>query len=132
MDIQVTPEGKIEWLCDACSGVIADEDGAIWCDAVAGQGREEEILKWHESHTGAVPIDQFLDAPGDLEWASLHFACFAEGKCGPYSIEVERIRSLADVLVWSNHLLGKTWISTATNWGLIMKEIGIAGGSKEL
>lgn len=60
--------------------------------------------------------------PHCAPWLAWH------GNCDPaprssswYFIEVERIRTTADLLWWTAHLLEKGWIQS-TNWGDIIRQ----------
>jgi hypothetical protein len=86
---------------------------------------------WGREHAGrvAIPLDAFDRYPRAPHWAVLHRACDPQPESDDYWIGVERIRSLADVVAWSGHLVGKTWLP-ATDWAVLLRRIGReAGGS---
>lgn len=85
---------RIEWRCEVCGNSISDGAGYVHST---------------ESDVGA-------------HWTPEHTAC------GPvavdYGIAVEQIRTHADMLRWTSHLMDKRWFA-GSDWGaLIAQTVG--------
>lgn len=111
----------ITWTCAECGQLIADGEGALGIDPqnVPPEPEGDEF--------GLI---SFADLPEDRPWSALHFACTLDGQpigdgesySDPrftYAIEVERLRTVGQLLRWSLHVGEKTWAS-GTDWTTVM------------
>lgn len=111
-----TTECRLEWECERCGFPIADGVGAVRIDLV--EVREAESLEsdWRNA------VDPSLRYPA--VWLARHVAC--DDIDGPfYAIDVERIRTHAQLIWWTAHLMDKPWL-TVTNWRGILRDRGVS------
>jgi hypothetical protein len=84
-------ERPLRWTCDTCQFPIADGAGYLYVDP----GDEDDTV-WHMQH----------------------------GTCDPggigYAIAIERVRTHAQLLAWTAHLMGKRWLER-TNWDTVIR-----------
>ena len=113
----------MEWICTHCRRSIEDGDGYIALDhrraiAVAAERRklDREHDREHESQ-GLTPIDwdRLWERPRRVEWFATHRRCDPDLERADYWIDVERCRTLGELLDWNRHIHAKTW-AEATNW----------------
>lgn len=118
----------IKWDCDHCGGAISDDAGAIGVSEPDLRRHETELDAWQAKRAtfGLVtPGALLITYPEPARWLAYHFddeCVFDEvGSC--YEIPVERIRTPAEALGWTAHLMGKRWLSQ-TNWESIIRRLG--------
>ena len=113
------PETEIEWTCEVCDQPIADDAGYVTASYSAINAYRDAERAWEEEHpkTGRfriVPLTDYVSYPSRVRWSVLHQGCDPNPDSTDYWIGVERIRTAADVLGWSAHLLEKKWLSITT------------------
>jgi hypothetical protein len=109
---------------------VGDAAGYVTVDVHEAIRAERSRMQWDQDHPGATTLDELVTRERPVHWVVLHAACDQVDERGPYTIEVERIRSAWDALAWTDHLIGKTWVAH-TDWGSLINQIAKAGGSTE-
>ena len=103
----------ITWTCNKCSKPIEDGAGYVIVDAVEADRCEEEAV--------TTPVDM-TDAPGRVEWEVLHAGCDPHPERSDYRVAVERMRTPAQVLHWTTHLMKTSWLRS-TNWDDLLEVV---------
>lgn len=85
---------QIQWRCTECQEFIADDDGylAVGPDVLGGM------------------------------WEPWHLGCDPDPESNGYAVGVEALRTYADLLRWTAHLVDKDWLKN-TSWLDLIKEI---------
>lgn len=113
-----TDAAKIVWKCERCGQRIADRAGWITVKRSAVTAFEAALAAW-ERHDPAglyVTAAELATRPSEPAWTITHTWCDHDPDDGTdYPIHVERIRTEADVIRWTAHLLGKPWVAH-TRW----------------
>ena len=105
-----------EWRCDVCRELIADGEGYLTVDLAATVEAERAVVairREHETRKYLTGAD-LTAYPDRVEWETLHRGCDPHIDRPDYTIEVERIRTLSDLLDWNTHLHGKSWLDVTT------------------
>jgi len=106
------------WECDACRGPVAD--GAGWLtiryDDI-GEFRRAEAVSERKHSDGW----NLLELPRPVVWHVWHKACDPDIGSSDYCIDIERIRSVADLLEWTSHLMENTWLPLTT-WRDVLRD----------
>lgn len=131
----VDPAGDITVVCSLCGKPILP--GAGWLlvshsdiNRTATAWSEFEERKRAESGIdGLVALDELMDLPGRAAWQAFHRTCDPDLDSHDYYIDVERFTTWADVVSWTAHLMGKTWLQH-TNWAALLR--GLAHGEPGL
>ena len=121
---------NIVWTCSVCGQPVDDGDGWVAVDVHEAIRAERQHREWDQGHTGSVTFDELSSREPPAHWLVLHAECDPLDERGPYSIEVQRIRTAWDVLAWTSHLVEKTWVA-ATDWRQLINDIAKANGSQE-
>ncbi|MFJ8405802.1 hypothetical protein ACIQ9K_35760 [Streptomyces microflavus] len=103
-------------VCQGCGSKVWDDVGYLWVDtaqvARVGQARRE----WEAEYGGGlVDIHDFLKYPEQVTWQAHHLACDPASDDGHYRLAARRLRTQADLLGWTAHLMGKNWLDW-TDW----------------
>ena len=112
------------WTCDVCGRRVVDGDGYIEADMTAAMRalEEEEVRRQRRRARGNQPVRLSEVALVELvPWHAVHAECdpFPDGPS--YLIEIERIRTLPDLLEWCRHLSEKRWLPM-TDWFRFLKD----------
>lgn len=126
------PVATIDWSCQVCTKPIADGKGYVWIDhneVAAAQARDAR----QDPITGEVDLSDFLTI-SDANWHVHHAKCDPYPNANSYTIAIERIRTVPQLLDWTAHLMSsKGWIS-ATDWDRFLSAVAtqIAGEQRPL
>lgn len=98
----------ITWTCRKCRQP-ANQEAVLYVD-------NEDVLRAEETGN----LWDWTPA----HWRVEHLACLPDPD-GPngYAIDTEAVSTVAELLWWSGHLMGKSWI-TATDWPDLIKTEG--------
>lgn len=118
---------SIAWACDKCHRPIEDGAGSLTLSR-SSLGRVEAA--WAESKLeigGLVSLGELLSLPDPAPWLAFHSRCDPDPHCDDcaYHIEIARLRTHQQILWWTAHLMGKTWIER-TNWRDLLERLGEA------
>lgn len=111
---------RLEWRCSICRSPIDDEDGYVELPSIEMVRHRGEMARWKETHPpgpwGLITASALREYPNEPHWWIIHRQCDPDTEGGGYWIGVERIRTLVQLLQWTQHLMGKTWFAE-TDWG---------------
>ena len=116
--------GLLTWQCMECLEPVADGEGYLTVYA-----RDQRAYRqWREAQPVRgpwEPIDLTAAFSGiDMlpHWRCVHRACDPHPDDGGYWFDVGRIRTAAQALGWTSHLMGKPWLEH-TNWDEVVGRI---------
>ncbi|WP_369380417.1 hypothetical protein [Streptomyces sp. cg36] len=123
----MTNPRELNVICDRCKSPIPDGEGNIWVDNGEINKQQDAVQEWNEEQRAKTPpglrvthgFKDLLDYPSPVEWQAHHSACDPDPDADAYSIEVERLRTWADLTHWTAHLMGKGWLR-ATDWTKVL------------
>lgn len=118
-----TPPANITWECPGCWGEIGDGDGSLAVSADDLNRHLGELQTWQSQ----IPPDQIgtsiahlMDYPGPAEWRPSHYAC--QDAEPIYEIAVEDLRTPAQILAMTAHLMSKSWLES-TDWDRVILSV---------
>ncbi|MFD0629738.1 hypothetical protein ACFQ2K_51235 [Streptomyces sanglieri] len=68
-----------------------------------------------------TPFTELLEGPDQARWRASHEGCDPERGGSHYLVAAEKLRTRADLLDWTAHLMEKNWLS-ATDWRDLLRE----------
>jgi hypothetical protein len=123
-------------ICDECKHPVADGEGSLWVDMTEVDQREINVRAWKqleaEPTTDMLQTYSFssiLSYPEPAPWRVHHAVCDPDPSTNAYAIEAHRCRSWADLVVWTSHLMGKTWL-VHTDWHKVLEGAGESRGRR--
>lgn len=111
---------NLVWVCDECGKPVGD--GAGWVTisyAEIGTYRRDEAA-WEKKHCtnphgfNVHRLSDLMELPEPVVWHVWHKACDPDIDSSDYFIHIERIRTVAELLEWTSHLMEKTWLPSTT------------------
>jgi len=112
---------RIEWTCDQCERPVHDRDGLLHVSFGDLHALRSARAAWDVAHPGPIRTSEDLRGwPRGLIWQVHHGKCDPDPHGDDYWIEVHRVRSPIDLLVWTSHLFDKGWFSL-TEWPALLK-----------
>lgn len=127
---EVPPRPSIVWLCAVCGEPVDDEDGWLSVD-IAYRNEVEDA--WHEfeerereSKSAGMDLGALLSLPEDAPWLAYHRRCDPNPEAASYWIAIERLRTHAQLLEFTAHLMGKRWLRY-TNWDHLIRRMAGVG-----
>jgi hypothetical protein len=121
--------------CETCDALIADGDGSLWVDMADVDRTATNTQAWEmletEQEAGALSfsVGSLMSYPDPARWQVHHDACYSSPRARSYGVEVHRCRSWADLVWWTAHLMGKTWLQD-TDWENLLQETAEATGTR--
>lgn len=117
----------IQWNCTVCGKEIADSVGwlTVGTPAVveaekANQGYDRRFQN-HRPHFPRIRVHNILPLPAKAAWVAYHHECDPAHDAALYSIGVENLRTIQDLLHWTLHFLDtKSWIAHTT-WSELVR-----------
>lgn len=90
-----------------------------------------ELLETEQETPGVRSFDaaSLMSYPGPARWHVHHARCDPSPGANAYAIEVHRCRSWADLVWWTAHFMGKTWLQH-TDWEDVLQEASEATGTR--
>jgi hypothetical protein len=122
---------EIGWVCEVCREPITDDSGYLTLDYAAALRYEDDTRQWREQHRELHrmlrpdAVAALRDYPERVRWRPLHRKCDPaadSAEAEEWRIAAGRIQTVGDVLMWTAHLLGKTWLP-ATEWGEVLRAV---------
>lgn len=110
---------KLEWVCVVCKEKVADNLGYITINYRDIKRYQDEVIRFNEKYAGKpVPVTMIPVGP---RWKILHWKCDPDPDSPTdYPIEIERIRTVLQLLDWTAHLFEKNWFQD-TDWDQIIR-----------
>ena len=123
----------VTWTCEICGSAIADGEGYVAMSFAELHANDRAVKSWEERNAGRgfMPVKDFISYPTAVRWHVLHAACDPDLDASSYWFPIERMRTPADVIARSAHLLGKRWIQ-ATDWDALLRDVAARLGGHEL
>lgn len=117
--------------CESCRTPVVRNTGYIWVDLDAVMTCEHEVAEWTRRNThplGGVLVSgaELFTYPDEIRWRAHHAACDPEPDANSYTIRDPRICKWGDLLGWTAHLMGKTWL-THTDWSDVLRGVHSPG-----
>ncbi len=117
------------WVCDTCQKPIdtgkrtpVSRGGHVVFLYDEWRAYEKAMSEFKAEHpTGWYTAD--MESPSAVQFHVLHYRCDRLGG-NPYSIDIPRIATWAQVAHWSAHLHGKAWFAD-TDWNGLMGRAGV-------
>lgn len=114
---------EVLWVCEECHGPVADGEGFLHIRHRDIHEAEQSRLRWEDENNGPViETAAWLRYPGPARWLVHHDDCNPEPEASNYCIDVNRARTAAQMLSWTAHLMGKSWLR-ATDWRDLLERI---------
>lgn len=116
-------EPPVLWRCEICDDVIEPGGGWLELPAHERQRYTAEMRCWHDAYPdgsnlgswGRVDWDAVWARPRSCHWWAICRNCDPAPDGAGYHIDVERIATLQQVIEWTTHIMGKSWV-TQTDW----------------
>lgn len=121
---------RIAWTCEVCSTPIKGKDGYLTIpyaeiNAEEKRNREREEARYAAKMRGDIlgmnpPINlaELMEHRGP-HWRVLHRKCDPDPESGDYWLDVSALRTHAQLLRTTAHLMGKGWILD-TDWSQVI------------
>jgi hypothetical protein len=107
---------RIAWRCSICGRRIANGAGWITINSQELNTCLSASLAWREAHPGPLLSGTELsELPDPAHWRVLHRRCDPEPEDNGYWFDIERARTVRQLLGWTAHLMGKSWLEY-TDW----------------
>lgn len=121
---------KLVLDCTVCGSPVDNGDGYIHLPYAEVRRYEAEQKDNLSQSGGWTPMqwDVFMSHKGPARWEVAHRGCDTHGDDCRYFVDIERCRTLSDLLMWTGHLWEKGWIYD-TNWGKFVCEITRKNGA---
>ncbi|MFC8010847.1 hypothetical protein [Streptomyces cinereoruber] len=119
-------------VCRGCAGRIYGDDGYLWVDTEEVNTAQERWAGYRERsaerRARGRPTDllDMIDCGELVYWQAHHATCDPTPREAHYRIEARKLRTRADLLEWSAHLMGKMWLPR-TDWQDVMCETRAGG-----
>ncbi|MGW2371716.1 hypothetical protein [Kitasatospora sp. NPDC001683] len=132
---------ELNIICQACKRSLGDDDndlGSLWVSPGEITVRQAAVKDWERQHLtpaadgSGLPLVGFktmLSRPDQVCWHATHAACDDPEGGDAYAITSRQLRTWADLVEWTSHLMAKAWIND-TNWATLLGEV--AGGRSPL
>ncbi|MFD0405559.1 hypothetical protein [Kitasatospora sp. NPDC127116] len=124
---------ELNIICQACSKPLGDDEhnpGNLWVSHAELATRRAALAEWEREHLAPaadgsgppmVGFRTMASHPERVRWRATHEACDSPADADAYTIASRRVRTWLDVVKWTSHLMGKTWIND-TNWSTVIGE----------
>lgn len=108
------------WTCDHCKKPIKDGHGYVYVDKNAAWKCKANIKTWKAENPGPfLAATALMDYPRPARWIVTHGDCDHVPNGNDYSLNIENMRTHADLIRRTAHLMGKSWFEH-TDWEQIL------------
>lgn len=119
-------ERELVLVCQGCGGHVSDDDGYLWAHTAEVRAAQRAQREWEDRHTasdGALALDlvDLLEQPEPVRWQAHHEGCDPVHGQSHYRIPAQELRTRADLLDWTAHLMEKIWLPI-TDWRELIRE----------
>ncbi len=115
--------GTLTFRCDGCREPI--KGGYLKLNGADLDARQAAKREWVAIYGGqpSVSISDLTMHPKPVRWRFWHEGCDPDpdGRAA-YTIDLQRLRTMTDVVWWTAHLLRKSWLGD-TAWGDLLREL---------
>jgi hypothetical protein len=117
---------ELNFVCEACGLPMENNDGALCMkgselQAATGQIIAQEDKDRHKDFLTGKDLAEWGPISRAI-WRSFHYGCVdMNEKASAYQIELERMQTHREMLVWTAHLMQKTWIRF-TAWEIVITD----------
>jgi hypothetical protein len=118
----MTASDGLEWVCDVCRMTIADSEGMLWVDVVAAESVGRARLAWDSAHASTASLSEYLSRPRQVRWHVVHYRCDPDPDAAAYMVEVATARTAWELLDWTAHFMGKSWVGH-TDWDQVIARV---------
>lgn len=110
------PTRDLVWICDTCTKPVADFTGYLHVSLLEVHQAEQAHRAFEErtSNIPVLPVSEYLELP-TVHWVTHHRDCDPDIESADYCIQVDRLRTHADLLARTAHLSEKRWLEV-TDW----------------
>lgn len=116
---------QLTLICQTCGKPA----GHLGVDVGAVVVYRQAVNEWMAANPGGVgTMDSLMDHPEQVPWTAHCDAC-EPNTCG-YCIQGDELRTYKDLVRWTGHLMGKSWLD-ATDWDELLEKVA-AGTDKRL
>lgn len=106
-------------VCQVCSTRI--ERGHLGIDTTALNAYREAVEEWKAANPGdAGTMASLLEHPEQVPWVT-HCERCEPNTCG-YCIQVDELETYQDLIRWTSHLMGKSWLAD-TDWDELLEKV---------
>lgn len=122
----------LRWNCDRCELEIDDGDGILQIDSPRLMREIHDERRRHQEHAGddvetllhraELDLRAALDHVDETHLEALHFRCDPDENSPHYWIRIENLRTTADVLERTAHLIGKPWFRRS-GWDDLLRRL---------
>lgn len=123
----------LTWNCDGCHAEVGDGAGWVTVDLAAvtrtrgaWQAFDNEQAAKYAAGLGtlhAIRASTLMDLLGEVPWHVYHKTCDPAPENEAYFWDIERSRTVAELMEWWLHLAGKNWFAH-TDWeGFIRQRV---------
>lgn len=114
--LNAAPPG-LTWICEACSRPVNDGKGYLHVSMHDVHERERAWREFEKKHTTELGLQiageawsEMFDMVDIAKWQAHHGECDPDPDSGDYWFAIERVRTHADLLRRTGHLMEKTWL----------------------
>lgn len=124
---------ELRWMCPTCLQPITDGSGLVAISMLDVRQAEAAMAAWRDAHSTnplgviTVPLATLRTAPEPASWGVHHEACMPEEVSAEYWFPLARCRTGDDLLMWTLHLMDKSWLEH-TNWSTFAANLARASG----
>ncbi|MGW5497748.1 hypothetical protein [Streptomyces olivaceoviridis] len=112
-------------VCQGCGNRIADDAGYLWVDTGEVNTAQRAARAWEAQHPAdgerGLDLQDLLAYPDQVPWRSHHQRCDSDRDGSHYRIPAAELRTRADLLDWTAHLMEKSWLRH-TDWRDVLRE----------
>lgn len=117
---------ELALVCQACGRRVLDDDGYLWAHTGEVNTVQQAARAWEEKHTEPdgsmlVGFKTLLAYPEPACWQTHHEQCDPVPGESHYRIPADKLRTRADLLDWTAHVMEKDWLRR-TDWRDVLRE----------
>lgn len=128
--VVVGSDAQVRFPCATC-GQLIESGGFVEVDEADLIHKQQAHAAWRadlDLDGYAEPLVTLADlarVPEPVHWRAFHYDCGSELDQGrtTYSIDLQRLQTLRDVIRWTSHLMEKAWLDQ-TDWLALLAAIG--------
>lgn len=114
----------IQWTCATCGRDVAD-DGVLHVNLDQARAHRHAVRATRSTEIG-INLGDLLARPAPARWAAHHSTCDLDTESNDYWIPMREVRSHAQLLRWTAHLMGKNWLAD-TDWIQVIRDASVEG-----
>ncbi|GGO90389.1 hypothetical protein [Wenjunlia tyrosinilytica] len=115
-------------ICEICEELIDDGQGDLWIDYAQITAARDARARWERERAGCTPdrtqtivgFGRVLEYPDPAPWRTHHKVCDPGFVPSAYVIEADRLRTWADLTLWTAKLMSMRWLEV-TDWNQLLR-----------